>query len=159
MPTFKLDSFDRKILTALQIDGRLSNIELSEKIGLSASPCLRRVRNLEKQGIIRGYAASLDRDQVGLGVTVMVGLKVEKHDYEQATQLREALGRLPEVISAYLVSGDSDFLLHVVVPDLKAYEVFHTTVLLQLPGVRDIRSTFAIQVIKEPAPLPLNHIL
>lgn len=88
----------------------------------------------------------------------MVGLKVEKHDHEQAIQLRQALARLPEVISAYLVSGESDFLLHVVVPDLKAYEVFHTTVLLQLPGVRDIRSTFAIQVIKEPAPLPLGHI-
>lgn len=158
MPNLKLDSFDRKILTALQTDGRLTNIELSEKIGLSASPCLRRVRNLEKQGIIRGYAAMLDREQVGLGVTVMVGLKVEKHVHEQATQLREELGRLPEVLSAYLVSGDSDFLLHVVVPDMKAYEVFHTTVLLHLPGVRDIKSTFAIQAIKEPAPLPLNHL-
>ncbi|WP_257010035.1 Lrp/AsnC family transcriptional regulator [Pantoea vagans] len=158
MPNFKLDSFDRKILSALQTEGRLSNIELAEKIGLSASPCLRRVRNLEKQGIIRGYTANVDREQVGLGVTVMVGLKVEKHDHEQAIQLRQALARLPEVISAYLVSGESDFLLHVVVPDLKAYEVFHTTVLLQLPGVRDIRSTFAIQVVKEPAPLPLDHI-
>ncbi|ACZ76307.1 transcriptional regulator, AsnC family [Dickeya parazeae Ech586] len=158
MPKIALDSFDRKILSSLQTDGRLTNVELADRIGLSPSPCLRRVRNLEKEGVITGYTANLDRELLGLGVTVMVGLKVEKHNLEQAKRLREALALLPEVISAYLISGDADFLLHVVVPDLKAYEFFHTTVLLQLPGVRDIRSTFAIQVIKEPAPLPLGHI-
>ncbi|MBP2200318.1 Lrp/AsnC family transcriptional regulator [Pantoea cypripedii] len=159
MPKISLDTFDQKILLSLQVDGRLTNVELADKIGLSPSPCLRRVKNLEKEGVIKGYTASLDRELLGLGVTVMVGLKVEKHDLEQAGRLREALALLPEVISAYLISGDADFLLHVVVPDLKAYEVFHTTVLLQLPGVRDIRSTFAIQVIKEPSPLPLGHIV
>lgn len=105
----KLDAYDRKILAALQRDGRLSNVQLADEIGLSASPCLRRVRMLEEAGVIRGYQANLDRDEVGLGLTVFVGVKVERHNDEQADAFREAVTALPEVISAFLVSGNRTF--------------------------------------------------
>ncbi|KHK62643.1 MULTISPECIES: Lrp/AsnC family transcriptional regulator [Pseudomonas] len=154
----KLDAFDRKILTALQRDGRLSNVQLAEEIGLSPSPCLRRVRMLEEAGVIRGYQAVLDRDEVGLGMTIFVGIKVERHTDERAEAFRQAVTALPEVISAFLVSGESDFLLQVVVPDLRAYDRFVTSKLLKLPGVSDIRSNFAINTVKAPGPLPLGHL-
>ncbi|WP_458130815.1 Lrp/AsnC family transcriptional regulator [Pseudomonas sp. R3-41] len=154
----KLDSFDRKILVALQRDGRLSNVQLAEEIGLSPSPCLRRVRMLEEAGVIRGYQAVLDRDEVGLGLTIFVGVKVERHNDERAEAFRQAVTALPEVISAFLVSGESDFLLQVVVPDLRAYDRFVTGQLLKLPGISDIRSNFAINTVKTPGALPLGHL-
>ena len=105
MPKIKLDAYDRKILAALQRDGRLSNVELADEIGLSASPCLRRVRMLEEAGVIRGYQVNLDRDEVGLGLTVFVGVKVERHHEADAEAFRLAVTALPQVISAFLVSG------------------------------------------------------
>jgi Lrp/AsnC family leucine-responsive transcriptional regulator len=154
----KLDAFDRKILVALQRDGRLSNVQLAEEIGLSPSPCLRRVRMLEEAGVIRGYQAVLDRDEVGLGLTIFVGVKVERHNDERAEAFRQAVTALPQVISAFLVSGESDFLLQVVVPDLRAYDRFVTGQLLKLPGISDIRSNFAINTVKTPGELPLGHL-
>ncbi|MDR9751139.1 Lrp/AsnC family transcriptional regulator [Pseudomonas sp. SZMC_28357] len=154
----KLNAYDRKILAALQRDGRLSNVQLAEEIGLSPSPCLRRVRMLEEAGVIRGYQANLDRDEVGLGLTVFVGVKVDRHNEECADAFRAAVTALPEVISAFLVSGESDFLLQVVVPDLRAYDRFVTASLLKLPGISDIRSNFAINTVKTPGPLPLGHL-
>lgn len=154
----KLDAFDRKILVALQRDGRLSNVQLAEEIGLSPSPCLRRVRMLEEAGVIRGYQAVLDRDEVGLGLTIFVGVKVERHNDERAEAFRQAVTALPEVISAFLVSGESDFLLQVVVPELRAYDRFVTGQLLKLPGISDIRSNFAINTVKTPGALPLGHL-
>ncbi|WP_181700643.1 Lrp/AsnC family transcriptional regulator [Chthonobacter albigriseus] len=156
MTTF--DEIDRRILRALQDDGRLSNVELADKVGLSASPCLRRVRRLEEAGVITGYRASLDRAALGLGLTVFVNVKVERHDEEYATAFRNALLALPEVISAHLVSGEADFLLQVVLPDLAAYEMFLVKTLLRLPGVKDIRSNFAIQTVKGEALLPLHAL-
>ncbi|AZC25131.1 Transcriptional regulator, AsnC family [Pseudomonas sessilinigenes] len=158
MPTMKLDAYDRKILAALQRDGRLSNVQLAQEIGLSPSPCLRRVRMLEDVGVIRGYQATLDRDEVGLGLTVFVGVKVERHNDAEAEAFRQAVLQLPEVISAFLVSGESDFLLQVVVPDLRGYDRFLTGHLLKIPGVSDIRSNFAIHTVKTPGPLPLGHL-
>ncbi|TLX60634.1 Lrp/AsnC family transcriptional regulator [Stutzerimonas nosocomialis] len=157
-PKASLDSYDRRILAALQRDGRLSNVDLADRIGLSASPCLRRVKMLEDTGVISGYQATLDPDAIGLGLTVFVGIKVERHHEEEAERFRQAVSALPEVLSAYLVSGESDFLLHVVVQDLRDYERFLTEVLLKLPGVRDIRSNFAIQTVKAQGPLPLGHL-
>src|SRR5690606_29939636 len=109
MPEVKLDNLDRRILAALQRDGRLSNVQLSEEVGLSPSPCLRRVRLLEQRGIIRGYRAELDRAGVGLGLTVFVGIKVGQHDDEADSAFRGAVADLPEVVSCYLLSGESDF--------------------------------------------------
>lgn len=156
--TMKLDSYDREILATLKRDGRLTNVQLADEIGLSASPCLRRVRNLEDGGVILGYQANLDAEAIGLGLTVFVGVKVERHHEVEAEKFRATVVELPQVISAFLVSGESDFLLHVVVPDLRSYERFLTEVLLRLPGVRDIRSNFAIKSIKPPGPLPLDHL-
>ena len=158
MPDYKLDRFDRRILETLQANGRLPNIDLAAEIGLSPSPCSRRVRLLEESGVIKDYSAVLDRELVGLGLTVFVGIKVERHREKEAEEFREAVSVLPEVIMAHLVSGESDFLLQVVVPDLRAYEDFLTGTLLKLPGVRDIRSNFAIQTVKPQSPLPLAHL-
>ncbi|MCC5809054.1 MAG: Lrp/AsnC family transcriptional regulator [Ectothiorhodospiraceae bacterium] len=158
MPRRRLDVIDRRILAALQRDARLSNVQLAEEVNLSPSPCLRRVRMLEEAGVIRGYHAGLDRREVGLGLTVFVGIKVERHHEEQANAFRDAIIALPEVISAHLVSGESDFLLQVVVPDLAAYESFLTGTLLRLPWVSDIRSNFAIQTVKDNGPLPLEQM-
>lgn len=158
MPKISMDAIDRKILAALQHNGRLTNVELAEEVGLSPSPCLRRVRLLENAGVITGYHAALDRAGLGLGLTVFVGVKVERHHEEEATALREAVEALPEVVSCHLVSGEADFLLQVVVPDLAAYERLLLGTLLKLPAVNDIRSNFAIQTVKDRAPLPLDHL-
>jgi Lrp/AsnC family transcriptional regulator, leucine-responsive regulatory protein len=154
----KLDKLDGRILTALQRDARLSNVQLAEEVGLSPSPCLRRVRLLEEAGIIRGYHADLSRPAVGLGLTVFVGVKVQRHSDDTSTAFRQAVVLLPEVVSCHLVSGESDFLLQVVVPDLAAYERLLLGALLKLPGVSDIRSNFAIATVKAQTTLALDHL-
>lgn len=154
----KLDRLDHRILAALQRDARLSNVQLAEEVGLSPSPCLRRVRLLEEAGIIRGYHAALDRAGIGLGLTVFVGVRVERHRQDTSVAFRKAVLLLPEVISCHLVSGESDFLLQVVVSDLPAYEKLLLDSLLKLPGVSDIRSNFAITTVKAEAVLPIGHL-
>lgn len=158
MPEFAFDAIDRRILAALQRDARLTNVQLAEEVGLSPSPCLRRVRLLEEAGVIAGYHATLDRGALGLGLTVFVGIKVERHQEGTAAAFRDAVQALPEVVSCHLVSGETDFLLQVVVPDLAGYEQFLLGTLLKLPGVSDIRSNFAIQTVKTQGLLPLGHL-
>ena len=153
-----LDNLDRRILDALQRNAKLSNVQLAEEVGLSPSPCLRRVRLLEEAGVIRGYHAELDRSKSGLGLTVFVGVKVERHHDASANAFRAAVIDLPEVISCHVVSGESDFLLQVVLPDLASYEDFLFSTLLKLPGVSDIRSNFAISTVKSQTALPLDHL-
>lgn len=153
-----LDAFDRRILEALQRDGRLPNTDLAERIGLSATPCLRRVKALEQAGVIAGYRADLDRARIGLGLTVMVGVKVDGHQDDRATAIQEAFKAMPEVVSCHLVSGEADFLLEVVVTDLQGYEAFLLGKLLKLPMVKDIRSSFVIRTVKHRTPLPLDQI-
>lgn len=113
---------------------------------------------MEEAGVIQGYEARLDPHEVGLGLTVFVGVKVERHHERDAEMFRNEVSALPEVIAAHLVSGESDFLLQVVVPDLRGYEQFLLHTLLKLPGVKDIRSNFAIQTVKKQSPLPLDHL-
>lgn len=158
MPISDLDAIDRHILETLQADGRLSVVELADKVGLSPSPCLRRLKRLEADGHIAGYRALLSREQVGLGLTVFVGVKVDGHRDANAMALQQAIKAMPEVVSAHLVSGEADFLLEVVVPDLRRYEEFLVGTLLKLPMVKDIRSNFAIRRVKADAPLPLGHL-
>ena len=153
-----IDSFDRRILETLQDDGRLSNVDLADRIGLSPTPCLRRVKALETSGLIRGYNAVLDRGGIGLGLTVMVGVKVDGHRDENASAIQEAFRSMPEVISCHLVSGESDFLLETVFPDIASYERFLFGRLLTLAMVKDIRSNFVIRTVKQGAPLPLVHL-
>jgi Lrp/AsnC family leucine-responsive transcriptional regulator len=152
------DEFDRRILQILQNDGRLTNADLAERVGLSATPCLRRVKALEERGVIAGYRAELDRSRVGLGLTVMVGVKVDGHRDQNATAIQQAFLAMPEVVTCHLISGEADFLLEVVVTDLQAYERFLLGRLLKLPMVKDIRSNFVIRTVKDKAPLPLDHL-
>ncbi len=153
MPSHRLDRTDRRILAALQADARLTNVELSERVSLSPSPCLRRVRHLEETGVIRGYRADLDRHAVGLGLTVFAELKVGRHSRSNADELADALNAIPEVVSCYMVSGEADFLAEIVVADLPAYERLLSERLLTLPMVEDIRSNVALRAVKQAAPL------
>jgi Lrp/AsnC family leucine-responsive transcriptional regulator len=153
-----LDRVDRRLLEVLQEEGRLSNVALAERVHLSPSPCLRRLKALEKAGVIEGYRAMLDREAVGLGLTVFVEVKVQAHSEETALAVEDAVRKLPEVVSCHIVSGAADFLLEVVVPDLRAYERLLLGSLLKLPQVDDVRSNFAIRTVKPPSPLPLGHL-
>jgi Lrp/AsnC family leucine-responsive transcriptional regulator len=157
MPKSDLDPFDCRIVAELQADGRLSNVELADKIGLSPSPCLRRVKRLERDGYIEGYRATLRRDRIGLGFSVFLSIKIDGHANERALTFEKAIVEMPEVIACHLVSGEADYLLEVVVPDLADYQRFLVDKLLNLPIVREVRSNIAIQTLKAGAPLPLQH--
>jgi Lrp/AsnC family transcriptional regulator, leucine-responsive regulatory protein len=158
MPKLDLDKVDCRIIAELQADGRLSNVELADKIGLSASPCLRRVKRLEQEGYIAGYRAALQRDRIGLGFSVFLGVKIDGHANERALTFEKAVVAMPEVVACHLVSGDADYILEVVVPDLGDYQRFLVGRLLELPIVREVRSNIAIQTLKAGAPLPLEHL-
>ena len=158
MPYIDLDAIDLRILNALQGDGRLTNQELADRVGLSPSPCLRRVRRLERDGFIRTYRAVLDRESVGLGLTVFVEIKVEKHSRDNAQALQQALAAMPEVVACHMVSGTADFIAEIVVSNLKAYERLLTEKLLVLPMIGDIRSNFALTRVKSDAAMPLTHL-
>ena len=151
-----LDALDSKILAALQDDGRLSNVELADRVGLSPSPCLRRVKRLEEEGYIAGYKAKVDRRRLGLGMTIFVGVKVDGHRDINANAFQEVVRKLPEVVACHMVSGEADFLLEVVVADLMAYDEFLSRTLLAMPMVRDIRSNFAIRTVKSDGALPVS---
>jgi Lrp/AsnC family leucine-responsive transcriptional regulator len=151
-----MDDTDRAILRHLQADGRLPNAALAERVRLSPSPCLRRLKRLEQDGTIRGYRATLDRRKVGLGLTVFVEIKISGQSRRRAEELERAIAEVDEVIASYIVAGDADFMLEVVVPDLPAYEHLLLHTLLELPGVSSVRSNFAIRTVKEPGPLPLT---
>lgn len=158
MPNPNIDAIDRRILEALQRDGRLTNLELAERAGLSPSPCLRRVRLMEKDGIIEGYGARLNRVELGLGLTAFVAVNIERHSSSDANQIKKALAAMPEVVALYITSGEHDFLLHVVVPDLEEYRRFSLERLINVPGIKELKSSFAIETVKENGPLPLYHI-
>jgi len=158
MPKFEFDAIDRRIIAELQANARLSNIELADKVGLSPSPCLRRVKRLERDGYIDGYRASLRRDRIGLGFSVFLGVKINVHANEQAQRFERTVVEMPEVVACHLVSGEADYFLEVVVPDLEDYQRFLVGKLLNLPIVREVRSNIAIQTLKAGAPLPLSHL-
>jgi Lrp/AsnC family transcriptional regulator, leucine-responsive regulatory protein len=159
MPKTELDAIDCRIIDALQADGRLSNVDLAHRVGLSPSPCLRRVNRLEREGYIETYRAMLERRLIGLGLTVFVGVKIDGHADDRATVFEAAVVAMPEVIACHMVSGEADYLLEVVVPDLEHYQRFLLGKLLSLPIVKEVRSSIAIQTLKAAAPLPLVHLL
>ncbi|MFZ0850890.1 MAG: Lrp/AsnC family transcriptional regulator [Hyphomicrobiaceae bacterium] len=153
-----MDAIDRRIVMALQADARLSNVDLAATVGLSPSPCLRRVKRLEREGYIEGYRASLRRDRVGLGLSVFVGVKIDGHANERALVFERAVSAMPEVIACHLIAGEADYLLEVVVPDLQGYQRFLVGKLLNLAAVREVKSNIAIQTVKAGGPLPLAHL-
>lgn len=151
-----LSNSDRKILRVLQADGRLPNVALAEQIGMSPSPCLRRLKQLEESGIISRYAAVLDREKLGLGIMAFVEVKVPQvSDASIVDLFKEAVRREPSIIGCYITAGQFDFLLTVVAKDMTSYSVLAQTVLLKLPGVQDMRSSFVLESIKDTTVLPL----
>ncbi len=155
MPTSPLDSIDRNLLRRLQDNARQNNVALARAVGLSPSPCLRRVRELEKRGVIRQYVTLLDPAQVGLGVSVFVQVRLERQVEEALERFEAMIRERSEVMECYLMTGDADYLLRVVVSDIPAYERFLMDHLTRLPGVASIRSSFALKQVKYRTALPL----
>ena len=155
MPKFPLNEIDLKILSHLQNNARLTNVELSEHIHLSQSPCLRRVRNMESNGIIKGYVALVDQNTVGLPVSVFVNVRLEKQIERALEKFEETVQNWSEVMECYLMTGDSDYLLRVVASDLAAYERFLMDKLTRVPGVASINSSFALKQVTYKTALPI----
>ena len=159
MPDFTmLDGFDVKLLAALQQEGRLTNQELADRVGLSASQCSRRRAALEERGVIRGYRAELDREQIGLGVTVFTQVTLAAHNPDNSRRFAELVRRLEFVLEAHVLTGDSDYLLKMVVPDLKALSAVVNDSLLPHESVANVRSSVVLTTLKDDAPLPLSGL-
>src|ERR687885_1226695 len=150
-----LDATDRRILRALQRDGRLSIVALAEQVGLSATPCQRRVRRLEEAGVISRYAAVLDPARLGLPLQAFIMVALESHAEEVVERFHKALAERPEVLAAYAMSGEMDYLLHVLAADFDAYGEFAMKALLRMPGVKETRSSFVLQALKPPGDVPV----
>lgn len=158
MPRDSLDRTDRKILLELQRDGRLTNQELADRVSLSPSPCLRRVRRLEEEGYIRRYVAVVDAEKVGFGLVAYVTIRLNKHSgssHAPMADFARDVQAWPEVVACYAMTGDMDYLLRIQVQDLAHFSRFAMDTLMQHPAVIDMRSSFALQKIKETTELAL----
>lgn len=153
-----LDEIDRHILSLLQENARLSIVELANQVGLSASPCARRVKLLEARGVIRRHVSLLDATRVGLPVSVFVSVTLERQIESALQRFEEAVSSYPEVMECYLMTGTSDYMLRVVVPDLEAYQRFLLDRLTQIPGVANIQSSFALKQVQYKTALPLAPV-
>ncbi len=151
-----LDRYDRIILRLLQVNGRASNVELSEKVNLSPPQCFRRVKRLEASGAIRGYAAQVSMQRLGLDVVAFVSLTLDRDQNKKVRELEKTIRSFPEVLECYGISGDFDYLLKVVAKDLKSLSTFLTDRLMQVPGVSGVRSTVCLEEIKPTSPVPVD---
>ena len=151
-----LDETDRRILASLQAHARLRNVELAELVGLSASPCLRRVKRLEETGVIRGFATLVDPEAVGLPVSVFVQVTLERQSETALETFESHIAEWPEVMECYLMTGDADYLLRVVAADLTAYQEFLMNKLTRVEGVASIKSSFALRRIAYRTALPVD---
>ena len=152
----KLDRYERAILTTLQSDGRISNRDLAQKVGLSPSPCWRRLRELEQRGIIRGYSAQLDTEQLGFTLRAFAHVSLKNHHPETEGQFDDAIRDWPEILECYMTSGDYDYMLKIVVADMSAFEDFLTARLLQVPAIRAVNTSFVLRPMKYTTALPLD---
>jgi Lrp/AsnC family transcriptional regulator, leucine-responsive regulatory protein len=150
-----LDAIDVAILRALQRDGRIQNVELAERVGLSPSPCLRRVRLLEEAGVIEHYVALVDPAKVGMGLSVFARVWLTGQDEETVVPFVEAIKKLPQVVECHLMAGDCDFILRVVAADLDAYRKFQIEHLGRIKGVRNIKTEIPMQRIKQTTEIPV----
>lgn len=155
MLKIELDTIDLKILSILQNNARVSNIELARAINLSPSPTLTRVKRLENQGVISRYAALVDPSTLGLQLTVFVRISLQRQEASLLRSFEQEIARFEEVMEVYLMTGDEDYLLRIVVPDIKALERFILDNLTIIPGVSNIRSSFALKQVKYKTALPL----
>ena len=154
----KLDRYDLQILNELQADARLTNAELAQRVGLSAAPCWRRVRALEEAGYIKGYHAEIDRHRIGLGVLAFVRLDAERNTAESTQAMEEAIRKIPEIVSCHYISGTGTFELQVVARDLEAFSRFAREVLLHLPNVNNLHTSFSLGEVKASRVVPLGHL-
>jgi len=155
MPNQALDEIDLRILHHMQEDARLSNVELADRVGLSPSPCLRRVRRLEEEGVISGYMTFVDQTKVGLPVSVFVSVALKEQSEMALEEFERAIDALPEVMECYLMTGTSDYLLRVVTKDLSDYERFLKHNLTCIPAIASIQSSFALKQVTYRTALPL----
>jgi Lrp/AsnC family leucine-responsive transcriptional regulator len=152
-----LDRTDLRMIAALQADGRRTVVELADEVGLSPTPCARRLKQLETSGVIQGYAALVDPARLGLKVTAFVQVKLERHLEENVARFCQALAALEEVVSCHATTGEYDFMLQVVVPDLEALSALVLKRLVAIPCVRDVHSSIVLETIKRSVRVPLDH--
>ena len=155
MAQSELDAIDRRILEVLQRNARIANTDLADEVGLTPAPCLRRVKRLEELGFIAGYTAVLDHKRVGLGLTVFVTVTLDRQTKRTYDDFAAKMRAAPEVLECYLILGERDFLLKIVVADLDAYQRFYLEVLTLAPGVRNINSIIAVNEEKRTTALPI----
>jgi DNA-binding Lrp family transcriptional regulator len=154
----KIDRYDLQILDELQTDARLTNAELAQRVGLSAAPCWRRVRALEEAGYIKGYHAEIDRHKIGLGVLAFVRLDAERNTGERTKEMEDAIRGIPEIVSCHYISGAGTFELQVVTRDLDTFAQFARQVLINLPNVKDLHTSFSLGEVKASTSWPLAHL-
>lgn len=153
-----MDRLDRKILRLLQEDSTLAVADLAKKVGLSTTPCWRRIQKMEEEGVIRGRVALLDPVKINTKVTVFVSIRTNAHSIEWLKRFSEVIGEFPEVVEFYRMSGDVDYLLRVVVPDIAAYDAFYKRLIAKIE-IRDVSSAFAMEQIKYTTQLPLDYMM
>ncbi|MEO5759267.1 MAG: Lrp/AsnC family transcriptional regulator [Mesorhizobium sp.] len=151
----QIDDIDRRIIAAVQENGKITTHELAERVGLSPSPCARRIRMLEDAGVIKGYTAIIDQKKVGLPISAFASIKLERQREEDLDRFAQAVARWPEVADCYLMTGQRDYLMRIVARDLEAYEQFLKDKLTRLDGVASIETSFALGQVKRSEVLPL----
>ena len=154
--TARIDAIDRKILKAVQADGRISNVELATRIHLSAPQCFRRVRSLEERGVLRGYRADVNPEALGFSVTAYVSVSIGAGDFGRVREIEAEIRAFPQILECFSVSGEDDYLLKVVAHDLKSLSNFLTDHLMQVSGIDDVRSMICLEEIKPASPLPVD---
>ena len=152
----EIDRIDRHLLDLLQRDGRITNAALAEQVHLSESACLRRVRALEHSGLIAGYGAQINQEKAGFPVNVFVNITLDRQDQADLQSFEQTVRRIPEVMECYLMSGDYDYLLRVVVSDMADFERIHSQHLTRLPGVVRVHSSFALRTVQKSAAVPIR---
>lgn len=151
-----IDAFDKKILALLQADATLSTTEIAEQVGLSTTPCWRRIQRLQEAGVVRGRVAILDRTQLNVGVTVFIAVRTNQHSPEWLERFHSAVTDLPEIVDFYRMSGDIDYLLRAVVPDIQSYDLLYKRLISRIE-IADVTSMFAMEEIKSTTRMPLDY--
>lgn len=155
MQEIKLDKVDKQIIQILQQEGRIANNELARRIGLTTTPTLERVKRLEREGVVEGYSARINKEAVGGGLTVFVTVTLSVHQLNLLEEFTEAIQNIPEILACYNTTGEGDFLLHVVVSDTKHYEHFMRNTLTTLPDVQRLHTSIVLKTIKEQSQIPV----
>jgi Lrp/AsnC family transcriptional regulator len=151
---FKMDATDRKILALLQEDASLSVAEIGNRVGLSSTPCWKRIQRLEADGVIQRRVALVDQDKIGLGITVFVSVETGDHSQDWLARFADVVGAMPEVMEFYRMAGDVDYMLRVVVPDIQGYDSFYKKLIASVP-LKNVTSRFAMEKIKSTTVLPI----